>query len=83
MEPMSIRLDPDLKADLQELADADERSLNSYINRALRRHVETVRKRPKAKRKVRRALDAAGVRFIDADDVGCEATEAGCAAVMN
>jgi predicted transcriptional regulator len=48
--PMSIRLEPDFKAALQELADADERSLNSYINRALRRHVKTsARKRPKAK----------------------------------
>jgi predicted transcriptional regulator len=46
---MSVRLDPDLKAILQELADADERSLNSYINRALWRHVETSKKRPKIK----------------------------------
>jgi hypothetical protein len=47
--PMSIRLDPDLKAILQQLADADERSLNSYINRALWRHAETSKKRPKPK----------------------------------
>ena len=47
--PMSVRLDPDLKAVLQELADADGRSLNSYINRALRQHVQTIKKRPKAK----------------------------------
>jgi hypothetical protein len=30
--------------------DANERSLNAYINRALRRHVETVRKSVKGKR---------------------------------
>jgi hypothetical protein len=47
--PMSIRLAPDLKAILQELANADERSLNSYINRALWRHVDANRKLPKAK----------------------------------
>jgi predicted transcriptional regulator len=46
---MSIRLDPDLKAALQELADADERSLNAYINRALRQHIEASKKRPKIK----------------------------------
>ena len=47
--PMTIRLDPDLKAALQELADADERSLNAYINRSLRQHVEANKKRPKTK----------------------------------
>jgi predicted transcriptional regulator len=47
---MSIRLDPDLKAILQKLADADERSLNAYINRALRMHADAVRgKKPKTK----------------------------------
>src|SRR5262245_50496835 len=47
--PMSIRLDPDLKAILQELANAEDRSLNSYISRALRKHVEAIKRRPKAK----------------------------------
>ena len=47
---MSIRLDPDLKAALQVLADADERSLNAYINRALRQLIEaSSKKRPKMK----------------------------------
>jgi predicted transcriptional regulator len=50
MEPISIRLEPDVKAALQELASADERSLSSYINRALRQHIEAARgKRPKTK----------------------------------
>jgi predicted transcriptional regulator len=47
--PMSNRLDPDLKAALQDLADADNRSLNVYINRALRKHVDGLKKQPKAK----------------------------------
>ena len=47
--PMSIRLDPDLKDILQELANAEDRSLNSYISRALRKHVEAIKRRPKAK----------------------------------
>src|SRR6516225_10030838 len=46
---MSIRLDPDLKDILQELANAEDRSLNSYISRALRKHVEAIKRRPKAK----------------------------------
>src|SRR6516225_5325288 len=44
--PMSIRLDPDLKDILQELANAEDRSLNSYISRALRKHVEAIKRRP-------------------------------------
>jgi hypothetical protein len=48
-EPMH-RLEPELKAILQDLANADERSLNAYINRALRQHVDMARgKRAKAK----------------------------------
>jgi len=47
--PMSIRLEPDVKAALQELADADDRSLSSLINRVLRQYVESARKRGKAK----------------------------------
>jgi predicted transcriptional regulator len=40
MDPISIRLDPDVKATLEELAKEDERSLSAYINRALRQHIE-------------------------------------------
>jgi len=49
LEPMSIRLEPDVKAELQELADADDRSLSAYINRVLRQHVDAIRKRHKVK----------------------------------
>jgi predicted transcriptional regulator len=42
LEPISIRLDAELKAVLEELAGEDDRSLSSYINRALRQHVEAL-----------------------------------------
>lgn len=40
--PIAFRIDPDLKADLQRLADADDRSLSNYIERVLRQHLQTV-----------------------------------------
>ena len=40
LEPMSIRLDPDVKAALEALAEAQERSLSWIANRALRLYVE-------------------------------------------
>jgi predicted transcriptional regulator len=51
MEPISIRLEAEVKEALQELAEADERSLSSFINRILRNYVESVRGKrpPKAK----------------------------------
>ncbi len=42
--PMSFRPDPELKAELQRLADADHRSLTNYIETILVRHVEDKRK---------------------------------------
>ena len=39
LEPMSIRLDPDVKASLQGFAEEEDRSLSSYVNRVLREHV--------------------------------------------
>ena len=42
LEPMSIRLDPDVKAALQGFAEEEERSLSFYVNRVLRKHVEHV-----------------------------------------
>jgi predicted transcriptional regulator len=39
---MSIRLDPDVRAAIEELAQADDRSVSSYINRLCRAHVEAV-----------------------------------------
>jgi predicted transcriptional regulator len=40
LEPISIRLDPDVKEAIQALARQDERSLSSYINRVLRQHAD-------------------------------------------
>jgi hypothetical protein len=45
LEPMSIRLDPDVKAALQGFAEEEERSLSFYVNRVLRDHVEQVEAR--------------------------------------
>jgi hypothetical protein len=42
LEPMSIRLDPDVKAALEGFAEEEDRSLSSYVNRVLREHVEQV-----------------------------------------
>jgi predicted transcriptional regulator len=44
---MSIRLDPDVREAIEELAELDERSVSSYINRALRQHVEDKRREKK------------------------------------
>ena len=50
LDPISIRLEPDLKAALEGLAKDDDRSLSAYINRALRQHVENLsRKRLRGK----------------------------------
>jgi hypothetical protein len=42
LEPMSIRLDPDVKAALEGFAEEEDRSLSSYVNRVLRDHVARV-----------------------------------------
>jgi|EndMetStandDraft_5_1072996.scaffolds.fasta_scaffold269673_2 predicted transcriptional regulator len=47
LDPISIRLDPDVKAALEELAKADDRSLSAYINRTLRQHIEETKRREK------------------------------------
>jgi hypothetical protein len=44
--PFSMRLDEDLKAALQKMADEDNRSLTNYIETLLRQHVAD-RKRAK------------------------------------
>jgi hypothetical protein len=49
MQPISIRLDADVRAAIETLAKEDERSLSAYINRVLRQHAETMRKRPRVK----------------------------------
>jgi predicted transcriptional regulator len=40
LEPIAIRLDPDVKAAMQRLAEADDRSLAWMINRALKEWLE-------------------------------------------
>jgi len=42
--PFSMRLDPELKEQLQRLAIADGRSLTNYIERVLVKHVEGEKK---------------------------------------
>ena len=43
--PTSVRLDDELKKDLQKLAKADSRSLSGYIELVLKKHVEAVKAR--------------------------------------
>jgi len=40
LNPISLRLDPDLREALERLARADERSLSQYISLVLRTHVQ-------------------------------------------
>jgi predicted transcriptional regulator len=51
LEPMSIRLDPDVKAALQGFAEEEERSLSFYVNRVLRQHVQQVEARKQDSKK--------------------------------
>jgi predicted DNA-binding protein len=39
---LSVRVPADLKAALQRLADAEQRTLASYVHRVLHQHVESV-----------------------------------------
>ena len=43
LDPMSIRLDPEVKAALEIIAQQEDRSLSYVINRVLRQYVETVK----------------------------------------
>lgn len=45
--PLSIRITPDLKAELQKLADADKRPLASYVEIVLETHVAAQGKKTK------------------------------------
>jgi predicted DNA-binding protein len=47
--PVGLRLKPSLKSELDELADADRRTLASYIEMVLEAHVEA--KKQKGKRR--------------------------------
>jgi len=51
LDPISIRLEPDVKAALQQIATAEDRSLSYLINRVLRQYVESAKakKQPKTK----------------------------------
>ena len=53
LDPISIRLDPDVKAALEQLAAADDRSLSGFINRVLRQFVDERRPTIDAKSKLR------------------------------
>ena len=41
-EHISITLDSDLLAKLREIAEADDRSVSSYINLILKKHIEEI-----------------------------------------
>jgi predicted DNA-binding protein len=41
-EHLSVRVPADLKAALQRLADAEQRTLASYVHHVLHQHVETI-----------------------------------------
>jgi predicted transcriptional regulator len=49
LDPIAIRLEPDVREGLEALARADDRSLSAYAHRVLKQHVE--RERAKAERK--------------------------------
>jgi predicted transcriptional regulator len=42
--PFSMRLEPDLKAALERLAEAENRNLTNYVETALRQHVAQAEK---------------------------------------
>jgi len=44
-EQLNIRLESELKAQLQKLAEADERNLSNYIAKVLRAHVAVQKKK--------------------------------------
>ena len=46
---ISIRLEDEIKAALEDMAAQDDRSLSSLVNRILRQYVQAAQKKPKAK----------------------------------
>jgi Arc/MetJ family transcription regulator len=54
---LTVRLDDELAADAQALARAEGKSLNETVKDALRDAVETRRKDPKFKARVRRIIE--------------------------
>lgn len=51
LDPISIRLDPEVKRALETLAVAEDRTLSAYINRVLRFHVESLQQLAEADKK--------------------------------
>jgi len=48
--PFSVRLDEEVRKGIQALADADDRSFSSYLNRLCREHLEAKRAEAAAKK---------------------------------
>jgi hypothetical protein len=57
LEPMSIRLDPDVKTALEGYAEDEDRSLSSYVNRVLRDHVQRIEAEKQAPPKIEAKSD--------------------------
>lgn len=68
--PLSLRLDPEMKKRLQELADADRRSLTNYVEMVLVNHLEQRMVRdPKTGNLVRAAVDTAREEITGAIEI--------------
>jgi hypothetical protein len=68
LEPIAIRLDPDVKAALQRLAEADDRSLAWMINRALKEWLEDrAREAADPEQRRRPAVRSPGPGFRESD----------------
>lgn len=47
--PLGLRIEPELKAEIEKLAAADKRSVAAYVEIVLQAHVDAQRKKSKAK----------------------------------
>lgn len=64
---VSISLDDDIIRVTKELADADDRTLSSYINLVLKKHIKSyLRESTKYGKSVK--LDLSGVTFLDEEE---------------
>lgn len=43
---VSVRIDPDIKAALEQVAEADGRTVSSYVERLIKAHLEEMRPEP-------------------------------------
>lgn len=64
---VSISLDDDIIRLTKELADADDRTLSSYINIVLKKHIKSCLKE-KNKYESNADIDLSGVSFLDEDE---------------